>query len=648
MKSDSPQREKSLSVARGVAAFFGLKRHKKAKPKDRAAKSAAGKFNPSVSHTLADVVAELQASQARKLGIHGDATFFATMRQQVPQADLVWLSADYREIEAGAAIADQADLAEFDALVCGGSDVAMRWRHALHLALRANPAMPIHWIGEQWEFCSGMLPVPMDADDAEALLFNHFEQFFGIRDPLLFRVTIYHGPEEKHFYRVLEPNQSILLKLSDFFPQRRYTAAFSARVENPVLTRGRHYRMRLCADVFWRGSLTTLHSAHEFNRDPQRGDEFRLSSGLLRRGDLIVTIPNYDRNQIAGSMIEMQAGANETSEPRDLSAYLQEVRLSQTGAVEHQQYGWRYKGYGGSFWFALDQQAGGGSISANHHISVPWMDRPGMELPASEAARIKQLLDASYMIDPHPVPLTQAGDPVHFGFDCDSANPHSDHFLIYLFDAAGKHLATLPYRKTHWGPSFPEHFLAAADPAKVAAARLAMVSPDWLKNGYTRNRYKLQADLVAENRRTGDRDVTEFQSSWRNLGVAIQDFPHWLSPANSIIGRSNLMGRVRHGGGYRTGLLIVNGSGSLRYQKTARVKVVALNLAGEQREGNFDIAALTGRIVWADEVIPDLQHLLGSSSVGGLLVKSADADLNCQLLTTTEGGAVSLQHLWGY
>ncbi|HEY9249929.1 MAG TPA: hypothetical protein VIO38_12390, partial [Rariglobus sp.] len=111
---------------------------------------------------------------------------------------------------------------------------------------------------------------------------------------------------------------------------------------------------------------------------------------------------------------------------------------------------------------------------------------------------------------------------------------------------------------------------------------------------------------------------------------------------------SNLMGRVRHGGGYRTGLLIVNGSGSLRYQKTARVKIVALNLAGEQGEGNFDIAALTGRIVWVDEVIPDLQHLLGSSSVGGLLVKSADADLNCQLLTTTTGGAVSLQHLWGY
>jgi hypothetical protein len=39
---------------------------------------------------------------------------------------------------------------------------------------------------------------------------------------------------------------------------------------------------------------------------------------------------------------------------------------------------------------------------------------------------------------------------------------------------------------------------------------------------------------------------------------------------------------------------------------------------------------------------------LGESGNGAMLVRSADADLNCQVVTTTPKGAVSLQHLWGY
>jgi hypothetical protein len=68
---------------------------------------------------------------------------------------------------------------------------------------------------------------------------------------------------------------------------------------------------------------------------------------------------------------------------------------------------------------------------------------------------------------------------------------------------------------------------------------------------------------------------------------------------------------------------------------------------GEQMEGSFDLPAFTSRIIWVDALLPDLSRLL-NGAVGGLLVKSADADLNCQLLTTTESGAVSVQHLWGY
>jgi hypothetical protein len=635
-----------------VKALLGFGRKRKPKMVDRASKSAAGKFNPSVSRSLAEVVSVLSADGAQNLAVNGDAAFVASLRAALPAAHVTWMSIDYRDIEAGAKVPDDVDLSSFDAVICGGGDVATRWRQSLHLVLRQQMAgnvasLPVHWVAEKWEFCSGMLPVPAQADGAEALLFNHFEQFFGIRDPLQFRVTIFHGPEEKHFYHVLEPNQSLLLKLSDYFPGHRHSAAFSARVEHPALTRGRHYRMRMCGDVFWGNSLTTLHSSHEFNRDPSRNEEFRVSSGLLRQGDMVLTVPNYDRNQPAESFVELTDGAAQTARPRDRAAYQQEVTLSKRRDEPDHLFGCRYKGYGGSFWFAFDQGGkNGGSLSGNHHVSVPWADRD-MPLPADEAARLKKLLDAGFMIEPHPVPVTTADNPLRFGFDCDNANPPCRDFLLYLFDEAGGYLATLNYHKAHWGPAFAEDFLAGAAPEVAAATRLMMMAPDWLAIKHTRERYKLLADLVVENRQTGDRDVTEFQSAWRNLGVAIPDVPHWLSPANGIVGRTNLVGRVRHGQGFRTGLVVVNGSGSLAYRGKARLKIVVHNLAGKALEASIDVGPFEQQIVWLDELMPNLADLL-EGPVGGLVLRSADADLNCQLLTTTPQGTVSLQHLWGY
>ena len=457
---------------------------------------------------------------------------------------------------------------------------------------QAGRSLPAHWVANNWGFCGGTLPVPVEADEAEALLFNHFEQFFGIRDPLQFKVTIYLGPEEKHFYPVLEPNQSILLKLSDFFLRRKYAAALVATVEHPALTRGRHYRMRLCGDVFWRRSFTTLHNAHEFNRKPEWVEEFRLSGGLLRGGEVALTVPNFDRNQVAGSVIETSDGSQLDRHNRDLAAYLQEVRLTPVEASRSGFVSCRYQGYGGSFWFAFDRQTkNGGSLSANHHVSVPWADRREMPQSVEEAARINQLSKAGYIIDPHSVPAFETGNRLRIGFDCDSANPPCRHFNLYLFDATGEILASLPYAKTHVGPSFPEHFLAEVEPPIAMATRLAILSPDWSKNGQARSGYRLQPDLVIEDCLSGDHDVTEFQSCWHNLGVAIDGFPHWLSPANGIIGHSNLVAHVLHGDSYLSGLVIVNGSGSLCYDRLARIKIVVSHLDGAMCEAALTLPA---------------------------------------------------------
>jgi len=453
----------------------------------------------------------------------------------------------------------------------------------------------------------------------------------------------------------LEPNQSIVIKLSDFFPVRKSTAAISATVEHPVLTRGRHYRMRLCGDVFWQNSLTTLHSAHEFNRKPDRTEEFRLSDRLVRCGDIALTIPNFDRNQVANSTIETRYGGREQSQQRDFSAYVAEVQINRPTSAAAGLMNCRYRGYGGSFWFAFDRDASGDdkstgigtSLSGNHHISVPWQDRADMPQSAEEAGRLKQLAEAGFMIDPHPVPVMGPDHRLEFGFDCDASNPPCRDFLLHLFDGGGRFIATTPYQKSHEGPSFSQHFLAGVDDAVSKQVRLVLVAPDWLKNGQTRAGYKLLPDMVVQDRLSGDRDVTEFQSCWRNLGVAIDGFPHWLSPANGIVGRSNLTARVRHGAGYKSGLMIVNGSGSRHYKRSAKVKIVVHDLGGAQKEAAFEIPAFTQRLVWLPELIPDLGDFLGDQ-LGALIVKSAEADLNCQLVTTNQHGAVSLQHLWGY
>ncbi len=60
-------------------------------------------------------------------------------------------------------------------------------------------------------------------------------------------------------------------------------------------------------------------------------------------------------------------------------------------------------------------------------------------------------------------------------------------------------------------------------------------------------------NLVVRNKRTGDRDVTEFQSCWRNLNATIDGFPHWLHPSKGVVGRTNIVGQVRSARGLRTG-----------------------------------------------------------------------------------------------
>jgi len=642
-----------LSVAKAATARLLGWPVPEAKSGKRAKKKGWRIDEPKISQSLEQVAARLREDRVKRVLVQGDRTFLDQFKAALPEVETRWASPDFREVADGALNPDAVDYAEVDAAVCGGALVAVGYRHAVSRMAETHPDRPVHWVAENWEYCAGTMPLPAGIDDCEALCFNHFQNFFAIKDPLQFRFEILHGSERKHFYRILKPNESILVRLSDFFPKVEHAACIAAYVSHPILTRGRHYRYRSCADIHWRDSFTTLHSAHQFNMSPDYGFEYRLPRSMLRAGEVALTVPNYARDLGENRDLRYTDGGAMQSRPRDPAKFIEESRLSLDSAVNGKHFGWEYKGYGGSFWYTFEPEtalADGkrGSLASNHYQSVPIEERTEWAAEPAETERFAKLQEAGYIVTPYSIPLTRGKGELRFGFETDGSNPGFDQFLIYWFDASGALLGKMPYHKTTPGPVFPDDILATwSDPARDRAA-MAVVTPDWVKNKLRFARLKDMTNLFVENARTRDRDVTEFQTSWRNCGVFVEGFAHFAGPTATVFGRTNLFGRARQGGGCRTAVLAVNGSGWLGHKAPAHLELIVRNMQGDPVSGMVEIPAFCWKLIWLDELIPGLQAHLGDGGFGPLLAQSADGDLNCQLVTVNDKGAVSLQHLWGY
>jgi hypothetical protein len=235
-----------------------------------------------------------------------------------------------------------------------------------------------------------------------------------------------------------------------------------------------------------------------------------------------------------------------------------------------------------------------------------------------------------------------------FGFNFDASNPPFEDYVIRWYDAGGGFLGEMPYHKDFIGPALIEDVLEQwSNPARDQAAT-ALVAPDHLKAGLAPQRLVATADMLARNVRTGDQDFTEFQNSWRNLGAIVPSLPHWLHPSIGVIGRTNVMGRVRCKDGYRTGIYVANASGNLNYDMSAEVELSAINHDGRRLSHFATLPAFGARLIWLDDELPDLARHVGPTGIATLQVKSADADLTAHVVGASPEGAVGLQHLWGY
>ena len=100
-----------------------------------------------------------------------------------------WVSHRDSDILAGAALPAAIDIAGFDAVVVGGADVKTAYLNALRWVERSGSVTPVFWVGQGWEYCGSTIPIPAEVESGDIYLFNHFADFFPIKDPLLVRVT---------------------------------------------------------------------------------------------------------------------------------------------------------------------------------------------------------------------------------------------------------------------------------------------------------------------------------------------------------------------------------------------------------------------------------------------------------------------------
>jgi hypothetical protein len=607
------------------------------------------------SQTVADVLTLLRADQVTKVGVHGDKGFLDSFKAQAGDVECLWLSNDFVvDQPLGALPFAHHHWDSCQAIVVGGSDVATRFRLTLRGTLAHAPQVPVHWVAENWESCAATLAIPAEIDDADLLVFNPFAEFFGIKDPLQFRCEVMSEQGIKRRYHALGPSQSVTINLKELAGERSGPVRLKVQVGHPALGCGGGARLCVSADVFWKDSFAIIQGTPEATRTSPRQQVLRVTESVARAGRLAMMVPNDDPDMGPDDTIVSGSGPERKEQKRSRTRPVEEVQFERreaSGTPRHY-FTASYQGHGASFWYALEEGCFGkpgkqGSIAGHRIRLVGDDDRGAAALRPDELRVTEQAIAAGFMVHPSFVPVMHGRARLSFGFNFDATNPPIEHYWLRFHAADGAFLGELRWRKDFAGPAFIEDVLNAwGSPERFRVAG-AMVSPDHLKSGLAPQRLVTTADLVVRDLETGDQDATELPSSWRNLGTVVPTLPHGLHPAG-VLGHTNLVGRVRCRDGYRTGIVIANASGNLKYDVTAEAEITVINHAGRRLSHLVRLPAFASQVVWLDDVMARLKEHVGESGIAAVQVVSADADLTAHVIGLSPDGAVGLQQLWGY
>ncbi len=180
----------------------------------------SGRSETQVSQNLQDVLEQIAEDGTRIVVAFGDRAFHDRLSAAGRVEVSGWISSNFQDLQGGADRPSSESLARGDAVVVGGGDVPTNFRFAVRALKQAGIDKPVYWVHERFEFCGGTLAIPLEIEDADNLVFNHFEQYFAIRDPLLFRIEFLTDQARVRRYRILSPNESLIVRLSDWVPER--------------------------------------------------------------------------------------------------------------------------------------------------------------------------------------------------------------------------------------------------------------------------------------------------------------------------------------------------------------------------------------------------------------------------------------------
>jgi hypothetical protein len=616
----------------------------------RPASSATRKPANQIAATLEQRIAELAASLCQSIAIYADETSYAAVAEALGDRSLSWLSADFDSPDAKPL--SHADARDFDAVLVAGPDAALLYRHAVRWLSSAGHEAPVYWVSESFEFCAGTLPVPSMCDDAEIDIFNHFSDFLGNRETLLVRVEVFDQANSVTRWVPLPPRKSLRVQLSEWLPERHGPACVFHHCAHPVLTRGRHYRWRATGQLHWQNSVTMVHGDGDF-RGPGAHTEHKIGAAGMESGNVVFSVPNYHSDvPPEAASLDILERQDITTQPRNCHVRIDEVALERGNGTHtfDDFYGVRFAGYGGSFWYTLEDGKRDGahpSIAANHSVRSALQPEDSREEATPDAgAFVSELRAQEILLDPHAVPVEPDESPIEFGFEFDANVPALRAFDAQAFGRDGKHVGQIRYNKENAGPVFAKELLTGAnlDPAAIG---LLLVSPDWIAAGADPRGRGATGNLVARLKHNRDFDVTEFQNSWRNVGRIVNELPHWLSQDRMLVGRTNVMCGISTSANTRVGISLANASGNLRYQTSADCIFKIIGLNGREVSAGATLPAFGCETFWLDDLFDDWRSLLPEEQ-GTVIVESADADLNANLVTVHDTRSVSLQHMWGY
>ena len=603
--------------------------------KERAKLNSEKKF---VSQTIEDIEIEIGKNKFKKILVISDEQFYRTINKP----EWAHISFIYDGLIAND---NNFDINTFDVIVIGGLEVKAVYIFIIKLLNDLKKVKPVLWVGNNFEFAGSTIAIIEEIEDANIYLFNHFGSFFSVKDPILVKYRIIDDLNYIENYEILDKNQSLRLNLREKLPNQTGTALIEFSTTHPLLTKGRHNRWRLWADVFFKESFASSHGSHDFTLPHTVST--RIAKNVIKKCEITYTLPNYNLDlSKSNNKVIVLSGTVMKSYIRSEKKRVDRIDEMVT-RISNDNLGVMYIGAGDSFLYIKNNTTLSDihprNIMLNHNCSQNIYDNVPEKLSSNIKQKLINYKKKNILLHPHALPVLDLKDNIDFGFSFDGCNPDIRFFKLHIFDNNGIKIHEVEYEKKVSGYLYARDILGDY---KKDECSLIIIEPDFVKLNFSPINFHVIGDLVVRNLETDDHDFTEFQSCWRNLGLITPELPHWLANYKLLNSTTQLVGKLENNEYMESFIILANASGNLKYNKKAIANIVLFSDKGDSYKEIFEVFPFTTKKIYVKDVLKN--STIPVNSFYSCVIHSSNADLNAQIVTSAHSGGISLQHLWGY